>query len=73
MQRDGNIFHGQFYTNKYPEAIASQRHGYRVRCAQCGIQTCWWHYEREATTSWNKRSNDQAVAPAERGSPPAQS
>ncbi|MFA5921208.1 MAG: hypothetical protein WC856_07935 [Methylococcaceae bacterium] len=56
-QRDDNIFAGQIYSDRYPASVAKQRHGFRVRCAVCGVQTCWWHYQQEAAESWNTRPN----------------
>ena len=55
IEKDDHIFAGQDYGDRYPEAVAKQNHGYRVRCASCGMQTCWWHYEEEAISAWNTR------------------
>lgn len=58
LQRDGGIFIGQIYSDRYPEKVANQNHGYRIRCLRCGLQTCWWHYEKEAITHWNSKPED---------------
>lgn len=56
VERDGKVFQGQYYTDAYPEPVASQNHGFRVRCECCGCQTCWWHYMGEALHFWNSRT-----------------
>jgi len=58
VYKDSNIFNGQDYGNRYPKKVALQNHGFQVRCENCGMQTCWWHYETEAIDSWNKRECD---------------
>ena len=55
INRDDSVFIGQHYTDRYPEKVAEQDHGYQVRCGRCGLQTCWWHYEQEAIDAWNRR------------------
>ena len=57
LERSSTIFIGQVYSDRYKEPIASQNHGFSVRCNKCGCQTCWWHKEKEAIEAWNKRSN----------------
>lgn len=58
---DSHIFSGQTYSDRYPAKVATQNHGFRVRCGSCGIQTCWWHYESEADEAWNTRTNTDEV------------
>lgn len=53
LHTDDNIFRGQNYGDRYPEPVASQNHGYKIRCVMCGMQTCWWHYAREVYQAWN--------------------
>jgi hypothetical protein len=53
LQEDLKIFIHQFYGDRYPEPIASQNNGYKIRCIMCGLQTCWWHIESEAVSVWN--------------------
>ncbi len=57
LERDPNIFHDQIYSDRYPHDVAIQDHGFRIRCINCGCQTCWWHYEQEAKDAWNKCAN----------------
>lgn len=59
MNRDATIFAGQNYGNRYPEGVRDQWHGWNVRCLNCGMQTCWWHYESEAIAAWNTRALQQ--------------
>lgn len=56
LDRDGSVFVGQNYGDRYPEGVRTQPHGFHVRCGLCGIQTCWWHYEAEAIAAWNRRA-----------------
>jgi len=53
LQEDSKIFIRQNYGNRYPEPIASQNNGYKIRCVMCGMQTCWWHRKDEAISAWN--------------------
>ncbi len=53
--QDNNVFNGQIYSDRYPPKVASQNYGFQVRCVKCGLQTCWWHYEKEAIEIWNTR------------------
>lgn len=55
MERNDSIFHGQNYSDRYPPEAAKQNHGFRARCGNCGLQTCWWHYKQEVVTYWNGR------------------
>ncbi len=55
LEINHTIFKGQNYSNKYPPEVATQMHGFRIRCIKCGGQTCWWHYEEEARKAWKKR------------------
>ena len=55
LQRHGTIFARQDYGDRYPRKVATQPHGFRVRCDMCGCQTCWWHYPGEAVQAWNAR------------------
>lgn len=57
LERHSSIFAGQIYSDRYPEPICRQHHGFKVRCGKCGMQTCWWHYEKEAKEAWNLRVN----------------
>lgn len=50
---DNTIFARQDYGSRSPRPIASQDHGYQVRCIMCGLQTCWWHLKDEAISAWN--------------------
>jgi len=56
LLRDNTVFRGQSYSDRYPRVVANQTHGFQIRCAKCGLQTCWWHYKREAIKAWNFRS-----------------
>lgn len=33
--------------------------GYKIRCGECGLQTCWWHDEKNAVMFWNRRTNNK--------------
>lgn len=55
-ERDNNVFNGQTYSDRYEEPVASQNNGFRVRCTNCGLQTCWWHHQAEADDAWNTRA-----------------
>ena len=50
---NNTIFAGLFFGSRYPEPIASQSNGYKIRCMMCGMQTCWWHLKNEAINAWN--------------------
>lgn len=52
---DDRAFIGQSYGDRYPEPVASQNHGYKIRCEECGLQTCFWHIESEPVKAWNNR------------------
>jgi len=54
IEKDTMCFFRQEYSDRYPEPVASQPHGFKIRCVKCGIQTCFWHYESEAIEAWNK-------------------
>lgn len=58
-RRDATIFAGQNYDDRYPTDVARQNHGFQIRCAKCGLQTCWWHYEKEAEDAWNRRAESE--------------
>ena len=58
LHYDSKIFAGQDYGERYPRKVATQTHGYQVRCEICGLQTCWWHYQEEAINHWNTRATD---------------
>ena len=64
IHTDTRVFLGQEYGG-YPRRVATQNHGYQIRCEKCGCQTCWWHYQIEATTAWNTRKEIQPVNPAD--------
>lgn len=49
-EHDSWCFVGQKY-EKY-----SSPDGFRVRCDNCGLQTCWWHTEDEMLSAWNRRT-----------------
>lgn len=53
LLEDYGIFFGQNYGDRYPDTVAKQNNGYKIRCVVCGLQTCWWHYEKEALSAWN--------------------
>jgi hypothetical protein len=55
MERDSSIFQGQVYSDRYPEEVAKQSHGFKIRCHGCGLQTCYWHYKQEAVDAWSLR------------------
>jgi len=55
VERSKGIFFGQTYSDRYPEGVAKQNHGFSIRCEGCGCQTCWWHYDWEAIKAWNNR------------------
>ena len=61
MVRNNNIFRGQTYSDRYPKNVANQNHGFRVACGNCGLKTCWWHYELESLESWNTRLSGAEV------------
>ena len=54
IERDDFPFTRQNYSDRYPRPVATQAHGYRVKCP-CGLSTCWWHYEHEAVAAWDRR------------------
>lgn len=54
-EQQSSIFKGQNYSDRYPSPAATQNKGHKVRCNNCGVQTCWWHFQVEAESSWNKR------------------
>jgi len=55
LERDNTVFARQDYSDRYPTGVATQSHGYRRRCPDCGMQTCWWHYASEADAAWHRR------------------
>ena len=66
MERDNTVFAGQIYSDRYPNPVDRQRHGFRARCSKCGCQTCWWHYQYEAEVAWNARHNAMLTSAEER-------
>lgn len=62
VECDSSIFSRQDYGDRYPPEVATQSHGFQVRC-HCGINTCWWHYEEEAVEHWNTRHLDTLQPP----------
>lgn len=53
LHRDSVIFARQNYEGRYPANIAKQNHGFKIRCDNCGMQTCWWHLKSEVYKAWN--------------------
>lgn len=60
VEHDATIFSGQTYEGE------SSNEGWKLRCDNCGAQTCWWHRKEQATIAWNARVSISAVA---QGSP----
>ena len=58
VESSPKVFSGQVYSDRYDEPVASQNHDFQIRCAECGLQTCWWHHRSEAIEAWNKRVDD---------------
>jgi dsDNA-binding SOS-regulon protein len=65
LVRDGTVFKGQNYYDRYPDGVATQSHGYRVECQLHCFMTCWWHYESEAIEAWNTRPSTGNAQQAE--------
>jgi hypothetical protein len=61
IEKSASVFAGQDYGDRYPRNVATQRYGFRVRCEECGCQTCWWHYESEAVAAWNRRHSNKEI------------
>jgi len=60
-QMDGSVFAMSDFGDRYPPKVSKQSHGYQVRCAKCGLKTCWWHYEKEADDAWNRRVESEEL------------
>lgn len=60
-ERNNTVFIRCNFSDRYPEPVNKQSHGYRVRCEECGLQTCWWHYQKEADDKWNMRPKDDGL------------
>ena len=43
-------------TDKYPDPSALTTNGFQVICKECGLQTCWWRFKKDAIDNWNKRT-----------------